>query len=249
MQAKQICLLASREAKGGTGMIAIAGQYLNLVLEELKLVRNLKVNRVTQSVVVQPGLYGPFALESDYLRTYDLWYPLPAAGGATSSSMTQFLVPITMEQFDAEFKSPSISNYPYEFATDLSTGAQVWSGGSPGAGSLTSAGQLFIYPQTSGQIALTHRYMKNQPDILAPETSIAAPWFAYSDYLVVATAGRLMGVTGDDRADAYRARSETMLRPYLIEEGDEQQAVHELKLDPRRFHFHRGLKPTKASPF
>ena len=230
-------------------MVAIAGQWLNLVLEDLKLNKNLKINRVTQSITVQPGLYGPFALESDYLRTYDLWYPLPAAGGATNSSMTQFLVPITMEQFDAEFKSPSISNYPYEFATDLSTGAQVWSGGTPGAGTLTSAGQLFIYPQTSGQIVLTHRYMRNQPDILAPESSVATPWFSYTEYLVTATAAGMMGVTGDDRSDAYRLRAQDMLRPHLIMEGDEQQAVHELKLDPRRFHFHRGLKPTKASPF
>lgn len=249
MQAKDICLLASREAKGGTGMVTIAAQYLNLVLEELKLLRNLKVNRVTQSITVQSGLYGPFALEADYLRTYDLFYPLPTSGGATSSSMTQFLVPITMEQFDAEFKSPSISNYPYEFATDLSTDAQVWSGGSSGVGLLTSAGQLFIYPQTSGTIVLTHRYMKNQPDLINPAQSSDQPWFAYSDYLVVATAGRLMGVTGDDRADAYRARSEMMLRPYLIEEGDEQSAVHEIKLDPRKFKFHNSLKPTKANPF
>jgi hypothetical protein len=250
MQAKQICLLANQIAKGAaTGMVAIAGQWLNLVLEDLKLNKDLKVNRVTQSITVQPGLYGPFPLEADYLRTYDLFYPLPTSGGGTSSSMTQFLVPITMEQFDAEFKSPSISNYPYEFATDLSTDAQVWTGGTPGSGTKTSAGSLFIYPQTSGAITMTHRYMVNQPDIPAPETSNVTPWFPYTEYLITATAAGMMGVTGDDRSDAYRARAQDMLRPHLIMEGDEQKAVHNIVLDPRRFHFHRGLKPTKASPF
>jgi hypothetical protein len=47
---RDICLLASREAKGGAGMVALAGQYLNLVLEDLKLNRDLKVNRVTQTL-------------------------------------------------------------------------------------------------------------------------------------------------------------------------------------------------------
>lgn len=248
MQASAICLMASRIAKGGAGMVSIAGQWLNLVLEDLKLNKNLKVNRVTQSITVQPGVYGPFALEADYLRTYDLFYPLPVAGGGTASSMTQFLTPVTMAQFDAEFKSPSISNYPYEFATDLSTQAQVWSGGSQGSGTLTSAGQLFVYPQSSGTIVMTHRYMKNQPDLPTPETSTQAPWFEYTEYLITAIAANMMGVTGDDRFAQYRQMAQDMLRPHLIMEGDEQEAVHSVDLDPRRFKFKRGLKPTKASP-
>lgn len=231
-------------------MVQIAGQWLNIVLEDLKLNKNLKVNRVTQMLTVTPALqYGPFPLEPDYLRTYDLFYPLPTSGGGTASSETQFLVPITMEQFDAEFKSPSVSNYPYEFATDLSTQAQVWSGGSQGQGTLTQAGNLFIYPQTSGTIVMTHRYMRNQPDMVSPENSTQEPWFAYTEYLITATAAGMMGVTGDDRYSTYRQMAQDMLRPHLIMEGDEQQAVHEVRLDPRKFHFKRGLRPTKASPF
>ena len=249
MQAAAICLMASRIAKGGTGMVSIAGQWLNLVLEDLKLNKNLKVNRVTLSLTIQPGVYGPFPLEADYLRTYDLFYPLPVAGGGTASSMTQFLTPVTMAQFDAEFKSPSISNYPYEFATDLSTQAQVWTGGVPGNGTLISAGNLFVYPQSSGTIVMTHRYMKNQPDLVAPETSTNAPWFEYTEYLITATAGGMMGVTGDDRYSTYRQMAQDMLRPHLIMEGDEQEAVHAIELDPRKFKFKRGLRPTKASPF
>jgi len=258
MQAKQICQLASWEAKGGTGMVAIAGQYLNVVLEDLKRNRDLKMNRVTQFITVGAGAYGPFPLESNYLRTYDLFYPLPVSGGGTSSSMTQFLTPITMEQFDAEFKSPSISNYPYEFATDLSTQAQVWTGGlTPpntvaglytGIGTQTQAGNLFIYPQSSGSLVLTHRYMIDQPDLVAPESSSQIPWFPFTDYLVKATAARMMGTTGDNRDEAFFARAEKMLQPFLIMEGDEQSAIHEVKLDPRKFKFVRNLKPTKASP-
>lgn len=406
MQAKDICLLASREAKGGAGMVALAGQYLNLVLEDLKLNRDLKVNRVTQLVTVGTGTNGPFSLETDYLRTYDMFYPLQGPSGET-----QFLIPITMEQYDAEFKGTQTANYPYEFATDLSTQAQaasavtaggavtalpyaatgmgyltnpaftfggpgtgaagtatlqavaavifaagvgyvngeivtlvggtftrpatirivlsgsfyevvdggsytilpgtptnfgglnvtgaagslattggsgagltlmaVWglgngvvtaggadyavapavtvTGGTPNtAGTMTASvspittsgkGQFYIYPQSNGSLVLTHRYMRDQPDMVAPETSTAVPWFPFAGYLVKRTAASLMGVTGDDRQAQYLTDCENMLRPHLIMEGDEQQAVHRVRLDPRQFKSSRGLRPTKLNPY
>lgn len=240
MQANQICLFASRIAKGGTGMVALSGQALNMVLEELWMVRNLMVNRVTQPVIITAGSYGPFDLPAGYARTYDMWYPLPTSGGGTASSMTQFLAKITMEQWDAEFKSPSISNYPYEFASDLSAEAL--------AASTTGAGQFVIYPQTSGQITLTHRYMIKRDAIVNPESSSTVPWFEHTQYLIQATAAQLMQITGDDRWQAQQLSAEKLLRPYLIQEGDEQPAVSNIKLDPRHFHFAKGLKPTKASP-
>jgi hypothetical protein len=252
MNAQQIVQLASFKAKGGTGMVALVGQCLNVVLEELKLNKDLKVNRVTQMVTIPPASYGPFLLEGDYLRTYDMFYPLPTSGGGTSSSITQFLTPVTMEQFDAEFKSPSISNYPYERATDLSSQAQAAAtaaatalAGTP----TTSAGYFYVYPQSSGTIVVTHRYMVNQPDIAAPETSKVVPWFPYTQYLITATAAEMMGVTGDNREKEYRELAMTMLRPHLIMEGDEQETVRAIRLDPRKFHFARGLKPTKAAPY
>ena len=238
--ASQICLYASRIAKGGTGMVALAGQALNLVLEDLWQVRNLMVNRVTQNVTVQPASYGPFDLPPSYARTYDLWYPLPTSGGGTASSMTQFLAKITMEQFDSEFKSPSISNYPYEFACDLSSEALL--------ASANGAGQFYIYPQTSGQIVLTHRYMIKRPDITNPETSSTVPWFEHTQYLIQATAAQMMQITGDDRWMGMQKSAEELLRPYLIMQGDEQPSIYNVKLDPRHFHYAKGLKPTKASP-
>lgn len=253
MLARDICLLASRKAKGGTGMVGIAGQCLNLVLEDLMLNRNLKSNRLTQLVTIQPATYGPFVLESDYRRTYDMFYPVSTTGvGGAASSEIIFLNPVTMEQFDAEFKSPSIADYPYEFATDLSTQARdaATAVATLAAGvTTTSPGFFYVYPQTNGTIVLTHRYFANQLAIPAPETSTTVPWFEYTEYLVQATAGHMMGVTGDDREVAYLAEAEKMLRPYLIMEGDEQQTVKQIRLDPRHFRAARGTKPTKVMPF
>lgn len=248
--AASIVATACREAKG-PGYIAEGGNYLNDTLEDLKLNRNLKVNRVTSTININAATgYGPYALEPDYLRTYDLFYAIaPTGGGPQSQGQIILLNPITMEQMDSEIKNPQISNYPYEFATDVSTQAQVWSGGSQGQGTLLSAGQLFIYPATNGVVPLTHRYMKNQPDIVGPATSLQIPWFAFTAYLIKAVAAKVMGLTGDDRQAQYEAQAEKMLMPWLIMEGDEQQTVRNIRLDPRHFRTARGVRTTKMFPF
>lgn len=253
MQLQQICLTASQQAKGGgltfgSGFTPQAGLALITVLEDLKLVRNLKMNRVTQTLTLAAGTNGPFALEQDYLRTYDMFYPLPTSGGGTSQGLPQFLKPLTMEQYDAEFKDPSMANYPYFWATDLSTQAQQWSGGTQGNGTLLVPGNLFVFPQSSGQLAITHRYMRNQPDYVTPETSNLTPWFPHSLYLITRTAALLCKTTGDSRAAEWHAEADAMLKPFLIMEGDEQSAVHQIKMDPRSFHFIRNVKATKSSP-
>lgn len=253
MQNQQIVLLACQQAKGGgttfgSGMTPICGQYFTGVLENLKLVYNLKMNRVTQPLLLQAGTNGPFALEADYLRTYDMFYPLPTSAGGTSQGLPQFIKPLTTEQYDAEFKDPSMANYPYFYSTDLSTQAQVWSGGGYGNGTMTSAGQIFVFPQSSGLLSVTHRYMKNQPDYATPELSALAPWFPHSLYLITETAAQMCKETGDDREAKWHADAKEMLRPFLIMEGDEQQTVKQIKLDPRAFHNTRNLRLTKSSP-
>ncbi len=240
MTAAQICARAAQIAKG-PGFTTQAGQSLNMILEDLVLNRNLKVNRVTQSITLPANTFGPINLEADYLRTYDLFYPMPTSGSPGSQTgITIFLPPITMEQFDAEFKSPSVANYPYEFATDLSSEAIAAS---------AAGGYLYVYPQSSGQITLTHRYMIKRASITSPESSSTVPWFAFQNYLVTRLAAEVMQDTGDDRRPQFLKEAEEMLQPYLIMEGDEQSAVHEVKLDPRRFKFRGSLKPVKSYPF
>lgn len=229
-QAQQIVSLACSIAKC-PGFVQQGGQFLNLVLDDLCLHRDLKINREAQPLVVQANNNGPFALEADYLRTYDLFFQ--------QNNLPYFLHPISNEEYDQEFKDPSIANYPYEFATILYD-AQT-------AITLASAGQLFIYPQSSGQITLTHRYMQSRPAIVTPETSTVIPWFPDQDYLVRATAARLMDITDDTRKESFIAQCESMLRIHLIQEGDEQQVVKSVRLDPRRFHTNRTLKPTKIT--
>lgn len=230
LQAQQIVARACAIAKC-PGYIAQGGIYLNMTLEDLWLHRDLKINRVTEPITVQANNYGPFTLPLNYLRTYDLFF--------LQNNLPYFLNPISTQEWDQEFKDPSIANYPYEFMTILldETTAQADA----------SAGNLFIYPQSSGQIVLTHRYMVKQPDITTPETSTVIPWFPDQDYLIKATACRLFDETDDTRKESFLKMCNDMLRTHIIMEGDEQQVVKSVRLDPRRFHSNRSLKPTKIT--
>jgi len=230
LQAQQIVSLACTIAKC-PGYIQQGGQFLNMALEDLWLHRDLKINRVTESILVQANNFGPFTLPLNYLRTYDLFFE--------QNNLPYFLNPISTEEYDQEFKDPSIANYPYEFMTILVDETT--------AIAQNSAGTLFIYPQSSGQITLTHRYMVKQPDIVSPETSTIIPWFPDQDYLIKATAARLMDITDDTRRESFLQQLQNMLRVHLIMEGDEQQVVKSVRLDPRRFHTNRTLKPTKIT--
>ena len=225
----QIVTRACNIAKA-PGFTSQGGQYLNLALQDLVLHRDLKMLRKQQSITVSVGSNGPFSLETDYLRTYDLFY--------TVNNFPYFLFPISQEDYDRLFKDPSIANYPYCYTTDL-TATQV-----PG-----TAGQLFIFPQSTSALTLTHRYMVQMPDISSPESSSGSPWFPDQDYLIHATATRLMKETDDARWETFERTAENMLRTHIIMEGDEQRVVKEIQLDPRRFHMNRTLRPTKLNPY
>ena len=211
------------------GYTALGGRCLNLVLNDLTLHRDLKVNRRFSTFTASAGSNGPFALGSDYLRPYDMYYEV--------DNFPYFLFPMGQDQFDALFKDPSLANYPYAYATDL------------GSSATQSAVSVLIYPQSNSQLTINHRYMVNRPDIPNPETSAVIPWFQDQDYLVHATATRIMKITDDSRWESFVAQGEAMLKLHLITEGDEQQVVKSIKLDPQRFRLNRALRPTKTNPY
>ena len=207
------------------GYKAQGGRALNLTLADLTLHRNLKVN-LSKSVISAPAnSNGPFNLESNYLRTYDLKF--------TINDEPYFLTPCSLRQFDAEDLTTGASSYPYEWASDASQSPNL----------------LYIYPQSNVPLSLTHRYFLKQSDISVPEGSAVIPWFEDQDYLIQATAARLMRITDDDRYQTYLADCEQMLLKHLMTEGDEQQVVKEVQLDPRRFKLGGSLKATKLNPW
>ena len=211
------------------GYTAQGGEALNSVLADLCMHHNLKKNLVTGSIVVPANSNGPFNLELTYLRTYDLFYVV--------NGEPYFLDPCSLKEFDNEVQQLGLSNYPYEYATDLS------------AVTPTVPGIMYVYPQSNTGVTLTHRYYLKQTDIASPESSSVIPWFEDQDYLVQATAMRMMRITDDSRYATWVQDCEQLLRKHLLTEGDEQQVVKEVQLDPRRFRIGGSSRPTKLDPF
>ena len=211
------------------GFTQQGGRALNFVLDDLVLHRNLKVNLVTATINVLPNNNGPYNLEDKYLRTYSLSYLI--------DSTRQFLDPSSLQEYDTDNVNVGAGGYPYEYATDLSP---VSSAG---------VGLLYIYPTANTAINMQHRYYLEQSPISFPESSSVVPWFADQDYLIQATALRMMRITDDSRYDNWVKMCENMLEIHLLTEGDEQQVVKEVKLDPRRFKVGGSAKPTKTDPF
>jgi hypothetical protein len=211
------------------GYTAQGGRALNLTLLDLVMHRNLKVNLETSFVSVPANSSGPFNLESNYLRTYDMFFLV--------AGEPYFLEPCSLREIDAELQNLGLASYPYEWASDLSNVPT------------TGFGLFYIYPQSNNAITLTHRYYLRQTEITTPETSAVVPWFEDQDYLIQATAMRLMRITDDDRFGAFEAGCEALLRKHLMTEGDEQQVVKSVVLDPRRFRIKGNLKSTKNDPW
>lgn len=211
------------------GFTSQGGRALNLVLSDLVMHRNLKVNLVSSTIAVVANSNGPFNLETDYQRTYELLYYI--------NDQPHFLRPSSRMEFDSEPNKSTTSNYPYEWASDLS----------PVATQLP--GLLYIYPQSNTGLTLNHRYFIKRADITSPESSSTVPWFVDQDYLINATAARMMRITDDSRHDAFMAECERMLHVHLLTEGDEQQVVKTVQLDPRRFRVNGALRPTKVEPY
>lgn len=228
LPASQIVTDATQIAKC-PGYLAQGGRALNLTLADLVMHRNLKVNLITEFIPITANSNGPWNLNANYARTYDLVFYV--------SGEPYFLNPCSLKQYDAEIQQLGLSTYPYEWATDLSP---VASGG---------VGLMYTYPWANQPYTLTHRYYTRQADITSPQTSATVPWFEDQDYLIHAVATRLMKITDDDRYGDFEAKGEMLLKKHLMTEGDEQQVVKEVILDPRRFRTAGGSRPTKLDPW
>ena len=229
----QLITLACQDARkigsNGTGFSPVAGQKLNLILNELAFLYDLPLNVFPTTVAltgipagpsgwhgVMPGI-GPYALPSNYLRMEqdEVIYNYQGA--------PQKMVNVDLSDIDFLGLYTLTTNYPSIFATDINSTLQPL--GFPA---------LYVWPPPSGAITLDLRYYGLQPDIVTPETSAAmTPAFPFQNYLLARLTSELL--KPDPRWKEFRADADMLLNAYLKNVDDSEGRAMVCKMDPRFF--------------
>ena len=225
MSADQICGLARQISKAPAAYTTQSQHMLQLVLDDLSINRNLRVNLVTFVLNVPANLNGPVTLPVNCQRVYDLFF--------TINGIPHEITPIDWDVYDSLIVSPQVTNYPYNFAVDVSPTQD--DGVAP---------TIWIYPMSTTPLPCQLRYFKKQAVVSDFEQ---VPWFLDQDYLLHATSTQLMKITNDDRWPAFVATGEEMLRKHLIMEGNRLNVPIRVKLDPTMYRPQSSLRPTKLT--
>ncbi len=237
LSAAQLVSVACQIAKA-PGYTTQAGQLLNMILGDLCQTYDFEVAKRLFTFNFQPGLQaqvgpsiygsGPYPLPVDFLRCANddaVWWTL--------LGVTYFLTPIDLSEFDAAVQQAGVQSYPYWMAIDMSPldAAQQGVANDPPL--------AYVYPPPSGAYPVFVRYYSQMPDITAPETSNAVPWFPNQAYLKTRLAGEIMQITDDERAPAFLGEgpdgAQGILTRYLKLKDNQSNRAQTVKLDKRRF--------------
>lgn len=219
----QLVNLAVQTAKV-PGYTAMAGQKLNLILQELSQDYDLDVAKGVTSFNFG-GTSGPINLPVDWLRAErdDVFY--------TILGVKYVMIPVEQAEFDALVQQAGLNAYPQYYAVDNSPLATQ------------SAPQMYVWPPPGGAYPVTARYQRQMPDITTPETSSTIPWFPQQLYLERRLTGEMMLISNDDRAPMFLGGKQdgsgflgaaAILDKYIKNQGD-SQVTKTVTLDRRRF--------------
>jgi hypothetical protein len=226
LQAQQLVSMSCFEAKV-PGWLSLAGQKLNMILNEL-CSYDLDVTRQTYQFNFNVSLgSGPIPLPTNWLRSNrdDVFY--------TIIGVKYIMIPVSLAEFDAFVQQAGLAQYPEYYAVDNSGIATQ------------SAPNMYVWPPPSGAYPVTARYYSAMPDIVTPESSSTIPWFPDQLYLQRRLSGEMMLMANDDRAVMYLngstdtkkgtfLGSSALLERYL-QTNDDAQAVKRVTLDKRFF--------------
>jgi hypothetical protein len=222
----QACAIAR-----ANGFLALAGQQMNNILQELCLTYDLVINRKTATITLSTGSglgivgqgSGPYLLPLDYLRLDGNEIVYRVYG------VPYKMIRISLEEFDSLVQQAGISNYPEQYATDLSQDA-ITTWGAP---------VLYVWPPSGGVYQPQIRYWSLRPDVATPETSPVPPWFTSNNYLITRIAGELMKITGDERASKFLGDgpdgAQGILQRLLKLQHDDEGMAKAVQLDRRHF--------------
>lgn len=212
------------------GFVAQAGQYLNLILQDLcqtydfDFIRELQTLNVIPLANLTSGLPQGYAMNADHLRTREVFYYV---GGQPF-----YLAQMPIERFDQLFNGPGVSNYPENYSIRTETAPYT----------------MYLYEPPQIPLTVFVRYQPQMPDITTPESSSVVPWFPNQKYLLKQLTADLMAETDDARQEKYEGQARMILDKFLMMKDDKENYAQTVKLDPLRFGNRSSLKPTKQQP-
>jgi hypothetical protein len=232
--AAQLISLSCAAAKT-PGMTIIAGQFFNIVLEELALINDLEINRgLWQINTGAPVGYAPtsgipyYNLAPDHLRVLEdeCFYLI--------SGVPYTLIQKQLSEFDQLITTTGFNSQIIFYAIDDSQ----------------SPAQIYFWPPPNASYTVFIRYEKQGATLSAPETSAVVPRFPLQQYLIWEVASRMMDISDDERADKFAAKAKALLAKWMVMQRDIESTVLRVKLDRNRFGTpYDQLKQTKSVGF
>lgn len=221
--AQQLVTLACQIAKT-PGFVTQAGQFLNMILADYAQVMDLDVIRQTTVLNIN-SQSASYPLPADYLRAVEVFYNV--------NGTIFYLNQIPLSDYDQEFQGPGISNYPEQYATDISQ---------------STGPTIFFWPPPALPLAVTLRYRPQTTDIDTPETSSVIPWFPNQRILLKDLTVELFALADDSRGPQTEAEVEKRMRKYLIMDDDKEGYAQQVQLDRRYFRPNGNTPNTKQQP-
>ncbi len=213
------------------GFVTQAGEYLNMILEDLCQTYDFDFIRETLTLNASPvaangdsSLPIGYSLASDHLRTREVFYYV--------NGEPFYLTQMPIEKYDQLYNGPGVSNYPTQYAIRTETTPYT----------------IYFYEPLQIPLTIFVRYQPLMPDIATPETSTTIPWFINQRYLVKKLAADLMNDVDDERQAKYEEDAEKMLRLFLEMKDDKENYAQTIKLDRNVFRGGGNLKATKQQP-
>lgn len=216
------------------GRASQVGQFLNIILAHYAQIIPEDQIRKTTFLNIGPQTTIPYfyALPTDYLRYYDVFYLVDGE--------PFYLDPMELKDLDKQYIGNGIDNYPERFATDVSQNPQSTAGSSP---------SITFYPPPAVPIQVTVRYYPQTADITTPETSSTIPWFPNQLVLLQDLCAKAMWLSDDARRAGFKEEVEENIKKYVSISDDKSGFAQRVTLDPNAFRPRSNFPPSKKTGF
>jgi len=201
-------------------MLTQAGQFFNIILDELALIKDLEVNRglwqintgspVGYSITSNIPYYN---LAPDHLRVLEdeCFYLI--------SGVPYTLIQKQLSDFDQLITTTGFNSQVVFYAVDDST----------------TPSQIFFWPPPNAAYTVNIRYEKSTADMADPATSALVSAFPLQQYLIWELSARMMDLSDDDRVEKQHSKATELMRKWEVMQRDMESTVLRVKLDRNRF--------------